>query len=371
MTWDHRQFGTLADPVRQSALANIASQHGCPKRYSYERRAEGERPAHVAWKPALGTAIHETLRRALRTEPFDEGDVAPWPKIAAMWDGMSGDRRAAVKVAHPALVARMREVIREELERAADGRELRWYDDDPEVEIEAAVAMVLGATRIVAEVASEVVAVEVPFLVRLGDYYSSGTLDLLYRDLAGALALIDWKSGANRPDEVSLRHGYQPAIYGEAVARGVTWPGRRWESPEDAAHMRQRFATIEAGDALDETERRWDAWPARIDVVHLRDLVPYRRAPAKKTGKTIEDQRGPALYPSSRLPGDVVRLHVSLSTIVGTVRLGRFPERIGEQCRRCAHREACLGEAPALSTDATRRILSAGLDDDGLGELDS
>lgn len=357
-TWNHRLFGTLHDPVRKSALNNIATQNGCGKRYSLERNAL-DSPTHCHWKPTLGTAIHETIRRCFVP--------TAWPQFVEVWRRVQTDRRAAVKAAPEGLRANVKRALVEELERATAGRELRWYDDSPDEELEAAVAMVLGALRSASERVEEVVGTELPFMVKVGDYYGAGTLDLVYRDAAGAIAIADWKSGARKEDPITLDHGYQAALYAEALRSGVVWFGLKWESEEDAAHMRTRMVRIEEGAELAATERRFGEWPAHIEVVHLRDFTPYKKAPAKKTGKTIDSERGPGWYPSNRSPSDVVRLHVSLSSIVGTVRLGRFVERVGEQCRRCRFREQCLGEAPALSSEAQRQIRAAGIDDDGLG----
>lgn len=383
MTWNFRQFGTAADPIRQSALNAIASQNGCGKRYFLERQAEADGtmpPEHYGWRRCLGTAIHAVLERALTktAEPILAGKLPSRERVLNVLD--------------------------EELVRAADGDvgRIDWRDEKPAVEKAEAVTMVLGALSTVAERASSIVAVEAPFAVEIDSYSVVGTIDLLMRDKDGALVVVDWKSGQQHLPRVVLDHGYQVGVYMHAVLEGALWPGT-------------------------ERETRLAETPGHVYIVHLRDFVAYDRAavilrslrvdgPAEskmvaariqhlypaspnsaagimgalsklgltqkqRKGRTVEwsatpgDRMPPTQsiwYRSERNADDVARLKVSLKTVVGTVRLGRAVERLGEQCSRCPFRGPCLGEGERLSKDEKRDLFSAlaGVDvgDGGLSE---
>jgi hypothetical protein len=78
--------------------------------------------------------------------------------------------------------------------------------------------------------------------------------------------------------------------------------------------------------------------------------VPYVRGP--KTGNF----RGPGWYAAKRAADDIDRLRVSLRTIVGTVRMGRKLEQIGEQCARCPFRGPCFGEGGGPSAEEAKQI---------------
>lgn len=346
MTW-WRKFGTAEMPVRQSALNDIASQNGCGKRFFYDHDALVEKPKRetAGWKPVLGTAVHAVIERAL---------TKTWPKMVALFgpDAPPRPDGVAESWAPKALRDRVDEILREELTRAAEGvtgikgARVEWYDEDPETEIAAGVAMVIGALRTTVERAEEVLACEAPFRAQLDEYHLEGTMDLVYRPRGaepGTVAIADWKTGARKLHQVLLDHGYQGAIYSHALEHGVLWPG------------------------VEGREKRFATWPAAIDIVHLRDFVPYvKKTKDKKPG----DLRGPGWCRSQRSAGDVARLRVSLATVVGTVRMGRRLERLGEQCARCPYRGPCLGsEGYGPSKDEQRAIAAAtrGIEfDDGL-----
>lgn len=350
MTW-WRKFGTAEMPVRQSHLNDIASQNGCGKRFFYEHDALVEKPKRetAGWKPALGTAVHAVIERAL---------TRTWPKMVELFGPDAPPRPLGQPTgwAPKALRDRVDEVLREELSKAAaemtgvPGARVEWYDEDPETEITAGVAMAIGGIRTAVERAEEVLACEAPFKAELDGYHLIGTLDFLYRPRGaepGTIALADWKTGERKLHQVLLDHGYQGAIYAHALEHGVVWPGT-------------------------ERERRFGTWPAELHIVHLRDFVPYLKKP-KTPGKGVGDLRGPGWAKSQRTSADVARLRVSLATVVGTVRMGRRLERLGEQCARCPYRGPCLGsEGYGPSKDEQREIRDAmrGLEsiDDGLGD---
>lgn len=338
--WDHRAFGTEADPVRQSALNAISSQMGCAKRYAYERHAEaagGRTPDRAHWKPTLGTAVHAVIERGL---------TRTWPQLVGMFGPDAPRPEGAPPGWAPrALVERVDEVLREELEKARGGLELYWHDADPGDEMRAAVAMVVGALRTTVERAESIVGVEVPWTAQIDAYHLAGTMDLIYRRRGdGAACIADWKTGERRLHPVLLDHGYQVGTYAYALEHGVLWPGT------------ERATTLGAP-------------PAEIHIAHLRDFVPYvKRTKTAKPG----DLRGPGWYASRRTPSDVARLRVSLKTVVGTVRMGRFLEQLGEQCARCSFRTDCLTAGHELDRAEGRALERAleGIDtsNDGLGE---
>lgn len=307
MTW-WRSYGSAEMPIRQSALNSVASQNGCAKRFFYETEAElsGSAPPERAhWKRVLGTAVHAVIERAL-TNPASRDAI------------LAGRLPSATRVL---------DGIVEELERAAGGQPIEWMDANPGNERGAAMHMVLGALRTTAERACRIVAVEAPFAAELAGYQLTGTIDLVFepRDAPGQIAIADWKTGERKLAQVVLDHGYQLAIYSHALAAGVLWPGT-------------------------ERERRIGVAPSAAYIAHLRDFVPYVKGP--KTGQL----RGPGWYAARRNAEDVARLAVSLRTIVGTIRMGRRLEQIGEQCARCPFRGPCFGEGQGPSIQEQRQV---------------
>lgn len=377
MAWDYRRFGSTADPIRQSALGAFASQDGCGRRYRYERDAEAagverDRPtAH--WRPTIGTAVHAVIERALGREPM----------ASAVLEG---------RLPSP---QRVDAVLGEELARAAEGRPIEWGDASLSLELTTARWMVLGALRTVSERASRIVAIEAPFSAELEGYALSGTIDLVYepREAPGELALADWKTGSRTPHQVVLDHGYQTGIYSHALEHGTLWPGTDRETRLGrrpvaihivhlrayAAHERLRavLASVRetsstSKELLTLVARR--GWPVSTHVIGgaLRALAEDGLVTKKRVGKdtiwsATETDREPAAdaiwMESRRRPDDVARLRVSLRTIVGTVRMGRFVEQLGEQCGRCPFRQQCLGDGH-VSTETSAELESAlrGLD---------
>jgi len=343
MAWNHKLFGTEAQPIRQSALNDLASQNGCARRFQLDRIAEADgrvRPDSTHWRTCLGTAVHAVIERGL---------TRTWPVLVqAFGPGSTRPMDAREGWAPQSLRLRVDEVLREELSAAAKGQPVSWYDEDPEAEIAAGVAMVLGALRTAVERADSIVACEAPFRAELDGYHLEGTIDLVYRprEAPDTISLADWKTGERKLPQVVLDHGYQLAIYAHALEHGVLWPGT-------------------------DRETRLSQWPSQLHIVHLRDFVPYVKKP-RTAGKRVGDLRGPGWSPSQRTQADVARLRVSLRTIVGTVRMGRFIEQLGEQCVRCSHRAACLNDGHGPSREEQRELAAAlsGIDvgDGGLGE---
>lgn len=314
MPWDYKKFGTPVDPIRQSALNDIASQNGCAKRYQFDRN-ETEKRELTHWKPVVGNVVHRVIERAL---------TRTWPQLQAAFsrDADAGCTNLRASIAR---------AYREEMTSQSA---VEWYEDSPQDAEMDACEMVFGALRTTVERASAIVGCEVPFGLDIAGFAVTGTIDLIYLDHDGRVGIADWKTGERKLDQILLDHGYQAAIYTEAVRCGVWWPGSSW--PEN---------TPDVSDAS-----RKD--PV-MHIVHLRDFVPYRRA--TKTAK-VGDLRGPGWYVSKRTEADTARLSVSLRTVVGTVRMGRFVEQLGEQCRRCRHRGPCLTEGGGPTKQELRQL---------------
>lgn len=339
-TWRHQQYGSATDAVRQSDLGDIASAYGCAKRFAFRKREEAasmgapRKRERLSAKMALGTAVHETIRRALEHPDYSAGIL-----------DSRGERLPTE--------ARVLETVEAELraESEREGAPIDWYGDDSAVEKQNAVMMVRGALREVGRRAKKVIACEAPFVAELGGFFLGGTIDIVFEALDGALVLADWKTGAQRMHPIVLAHGYQIAMYSHAVGAGTFYPGEA-------------------------REMRIGRHPDRAFIVHLRDHIPY----AKKTTKAAEraeeaaffkvaqgekvtcvagDERGPGWYAANRRPEDVARFGESLRNIVNTVRLGRFIETIDEHCVRCPYKGPCLTDGHAVSGDEAKQLEAA------------
>ena len=363
MGWDHRQYGSAADPIHQSDLNDISSAYGCSKRFQLRKEAEaiGVDPEWetTGAKRCLGTAVHEALRLYLTGEPGRRVLAGVMPRDEA--------------IDH---------VVRREFEAAVGELDVRWKNASPEAEFRAAVHMVRGVLRDMAVRASEIALCEAPFrvIVEAGakEYVLEGTVDLVYRAReSGALVLTDWKSGDQKLPQVILDHGYQLGIYSHALAEGTFFPGT-------------------------EDELRIGQFPDEMYVAHLRDFVPYSKvtekviarpeeaaffgveigtkvsvAPAggrpapklrkdgtpykKRERKTYvvevdRDQRGPVWYAARRTEQDIARLKHSLRKLVGGVRLGVLYENISEQCDRCVFKARCLNDGYGVAGDERKAL---------------
>lgn len=406
MPWSHRAYATAADPARQSDLSDIASPHGCSKRFFFRKteQADGEivPRERAAWKPTHGSAIHAMIARALAP--------AAWVKIRE-----HGERA----VRSTALFDRLGQIYDEEVLAAAEGLPIDWREQSPAAARDEARIMVRELLCDLLERIERPLAVEAPFLAevdapggtRADRYHVQGTADLLYepKGRPGEIGLADWKTGAIRMHPVVLAHGYQVAIYAHAVERGRFWPGTAEErvfgvfpSEIHVVHLRElvpyakrtafsleRAEEVEWARARAEAQGLLDAvggaerfvLGARVEVEPSttpppklkKDGTPYKR-PARRAGRpplcTLKtDRRGPAWYAAPRTPADVARLRVSLASIVGTVRLGRFYESIGDQCERCAFKAKCLTEGHEVSRDQMGEVNRALRGLDGLDEL--
>ena len=373
--WDHRQFGTRADPVRQSDLNQLASSYGCPKsfRFRKEEAASGEAVErdHVRGATALGNSTHGAFEKYL-----------------------AGPHTARILAGEVPSDEAVRSIIRQGILEAAGTLPVEWGKDDPKTKVEEAVVMVRRGLEEVGKRAAEIVVVEEPFVAEIEcfgkSYWLKGTIDLAYRpkeDPSG-LVLVDWKSGETRLSQIILDHGYQFGIYAHALEHGL----------------------------FGEAERRIGQFPTEILLGHLRDFLPYTKVTAKtvtrpeeaaffgvELGTRVElppaggfpppklkkdgtpykererkrpvtrvevEQRGPVFYRARRKPADVERLKHSIRKLVSSVRMGAMVEFIGEHCERCPFKLPCLTDGHAVHGDEKRALDSAlrGVDLEGVDE---
>lgn len=382
LRWNHRRFGTVDFPIHKSHLNTITGTYGCPKRFQYEMDAQhGGAPRPVPARNiisaslACGSAAHETLARALTN-----------PEVrAAVLDGPGAVNRSRVKA-----------TFWEELDTEIGGREIEWGDTSDDDYID----MVHGALDQLHVYAADVVMLEAGFTLKLDDLYFAGHTDIIYRprEAPHTLALADWKTGKTKPDPIELNHGWEAGIYSAAMRFG-TFMGREHVSFEQAAdgqwvgtcmgqsvvrstHWQAERDALEAG--LDQLARgeghpgtvHFGEFPSAIHHVHLRDYIPYTKA-GKKAAKrkedlayyglttpgqvqyTAGDRRGPAWLPVRRDESEVPRLKHRLRTVVGTVRMGRFLDLVGERCNRCPFAQQCLNDGYAPRGEELERLTQA------------
>lgn len=390
--WDHRRWGTLEDPVHKSQLSSLVGEFACTKQFQFDRlrEARGEERTVISGSSAMGTAGHETIARALRR-------AADGTPIRALTE------------------AAIRHVLLEEFARATVGLEVIWYGASGfEKALRERVLMLAGLFRDFDQHVAAVELVEAGFISQVGDIWTEGHVDLVYRprENPDALALTDWKTGAQRPHPLVLEHGYESGFYSAALERGLflprevlgEWRGAAQENPtealpwfdlvdvealikarseREAMHVALRaLARIdEAGVELPDGVVTFDRFPETIRLTFLPDYVPYQKAGKKRVDRPEElafwgleapgevryeagQQRGPAWYHVRRSESDLPRLERLLRAVVGWVRMGKFVESVGEKCTRCPYRGPCLTSGYELAGDAAKGLNAAlrGLD---------
>lgn len=386
MPWNFREFGTLRDPIHKSHLNDLTGEYGCLKRVRYDKDqvAEGmsrESETECSGRMTAGTATHETVARAASNPTVREQLLAGTHKVTA---------------------ERCTNVYREEFDRVVGGRAVRWYDEDPEKLTEKRGAMIAGVLNDLHAHVKSIRFLEAGFVVRIGQYYCSGHVDLIYEPLRnpGTLALADWKTGAQRPSQMELDHSWESGIYSAAMKSGLWIAREHVELPLDAPdkYNRERVALEDEliraavlyetnGEILPHVQILGE-FPSDIRYVHLPDYVPYEKATKKNLARPEEleffkmerpgdrkfvagDRRGPAWYQVRRRETDIPRLESLLRNLIGTVRMGRFFESVGEKCTRCPHREACLNSGYGLrdASKLNRALDKVEIDDDGFGHV--
>jgi hypothetical protein len=404
MPWPHKQYGSIPDPIHKSHLNELTGEYGCPRRFRYQRDAE-----HAAMRGdpdptgrvaptgatrvnaalACGTAVHETIARALNNAAAREDLLSP---------------RAAdhsLLVGGVELGDRVRRTFEHELRIAADGRELDFGKESPDDMVRGRIAMIVGVLRALHRYVRRVIAVEPGFICELEGVWYSGHIDLVYEPVDGApgdVAICDWKTGASKPHAIELAHGWEAGVYSLACLQGGflpreavtltkhdgTWCGRvdfgdappvvehrptRWQAERDALESALKY--MAAPDApAHPTAFRVGRYPKRVYHVHLHDYVPYQKAGTKQAKRAEDldwygiqpgdsttvkyvagDLRGPAWLPVELHEHDVRRLAHRTRNVVGTVRMGRFVDLVREHCQRCPFARDCLTDGYAARGD--------------------
>lgn len=374
MGWNYKRYGTAIDPVHKSHLNDITGEYGCDARFKRDKDAEAEGRRHdaeddgVSGKAASGNAAHETIGRAL-----DNLDVR-----AALLAGKARFEPRQVE-----------KVYLEEFGLEVGRREVRWGKKDNPSTVHAERAhMIAGLLNNLHKRVAKVLLSEGGFIVCIEGIWLSGHIDFLYEPITvpGGIAMGDWKTGKQKPDPIELDHGWEAGIYSEGCRRGYfidrsslkhrQLPDGQWEVIAESSMYVDpslywaRRKAVEAAliQRAIASERELDpeplvptfgVFPDELYHVHLGDYVPYQKSGDKavsrredieyyqlRTGTKVKyvagDLRGPAWLPVKRSEGDVPRLASQLRNVVGTVRMGRFMERIGEKCNRCPFKEKCL-----------------------------
>lgn len=407
--WKHQRWGTLEDPVHKSHMSTLLGEYSCTRQFHFDRERElhGEDERETcSGKTEVGTAAHETIARALRNDELRESILAGAPRAS---------------------IEQVRRVLEVEFQRATAGRTVRWYGKaEADDTLADAAAMVHGLFSDLHRHVAAVELVEAGFIAQLGPYWIEGHTDLIYRPRENpeALAFTDWKTGAQKPHQLALDHGYESGFYSVALERGLFLPvalveqwrelaraDRSAEVPLDAWDMtalrhtdddrRAMHLCLRAvarrqsqGLGLAEGARQFHRFPEVIRLTHLADYVPYEKKGAKKVerpedvahwsrvfgrevtpGEKITYERGQtrggAWLHVRRTPGDVQRLERLLRAVVGWVRMGKFVESVGEKCTRCPYKAACLTSGYELAGDEAKALNASlrGLDHSGTDEL--
>lgn len=385
--WNHQKWGTLADPAHKSQISTLLGEYSCTEQFARDCRKEaaGEDRTRCSGKTEMGTATHGAIRRALtKPETRDAilGGNAKFPE-----DGI-------------------RKVMLDEFDKATTGREVVWYGKDRQDKIlDEKVAQIIGLFADMHRHVAKVLLCEAGFIAKLGEYWTEGHQDIIYepRGVPNGLGQGDWKSGAVKPDQLVLDHGWESGFYTNAIKVGLFVPVEvmeRWQvlarenrpdlvpldlwdsealaratSERRAMHIvlrglaRKETAALEKGQTFDLPEGvvRFGRFPDEIRLVHMADYVPYEKASKKKverpedvafwsrvTGQDLRpgdevktergQQRGPAWLPVRRREDDVARLETHMRAVASWVRFGRFVPSVGEKCKRCSHKESCLND---------------------------
>lgn len=411
--WNHRKWGSALDPIHKSDLNGITGDYGCERQFQLGKQRDaaegvergGDREPRVNARAAAGNAVHEVKSRVLSAPDIAAGLCAGTYQVA--------ERDIAI-------------AYQQEWRREVGNREIDWRDDRPDKLAADRVAMITRSLNNLHRYAASVIATEAAFIVRSEDgYWLSGHVDLLYapKNNPIGIGMADWKSGKQKPSQIELDHGWESGIYSLAVSRGHFLqrseiecrerPEGGWEAlarghgAYNASRYRaeQRaaeaalidyavaFETAEAlakGTTVDlDFGITYGQFPDEIHHVHLADFVPYAKSgdktierpedcaffgvqPGTKRRYTAGEQRGGAWCPVRRTEHDIPRLNHQLRTIVGTLRLGRFAERVGERCGWCWARNECLTTGYGLRGDDARemeRRLRAAVGNDTFDEL--
>ena len=399
--WDYRKYGTIDDPAHKSHMSTLLGEFSCTEQFRRDRLREltGEQRETLSGKTEFGTAGHETIARALRNPTMVKGLLAG--------TGVPP-------------IDQVRRVVLQEFQRAVNGKQVAWYGKAEQDDVHSDIAwMCEGLFRELHRHVAAVELVESGFIVQLGDMFLEGHTDLVYRPVQkpDALALTDWKTGAQKPNQVELDHGYEGGFYSLALERGLFLPIHvlhQWRDlknqsavpldPEDIALLNRTSSDREAMHValrgimrrhlrdvpIPEGVRFFGQFPELIHQTHLADYVPYERKGAKtieraedvehwsrvtgtplKAGDKVSYEkgmtRGGAWLQVKRTAEDIARLEKMVRTVVGWVRFGKFVPAVSEKCNRCSYKGPCLTDGYELRGEAAKELNASlrGLDLEG------
>lgn len=393
--WDWQKWGTAGDLIHQSDLNGVVGKFGCLeqfKRKKEERATEGKRTyENASGKLCAGNAVHAVLHRILRSAAAVDAMLTAPESFTERQLAMTFD---------------------DEFERERAGRPVDWYKTNAAKWRDECVAMLFGAVRTMRKHVGEVVLAEAAFVYSIDGLWLTGSVDLIYRAPGSKrLSFCDWKTGAQKPNQIDLDHGWQSGIYAGALNDAIFVPYDNVPKIEGRAHRdvvedvctsiaKAWQAANENGEQVDldgktarqeldalveqHGARRFDEFPERIRYVHLRDFIPYAKAGARVVDRpeelthygleatarikyTAGDTRGPGWYHVVRSEGDAPRLRHLLRAVVSWIRFGRFPAAPGEMCTRCKFREPCLldGYKPIGEDKRRLEVLTKQIDFDG------
>lgn len=405
--WDYSQWGSARDPIHKSDLGNIEGKFGCLQSFA-RRKDEFARLGYITsgecnGKTACGTAVHEVLFRLCKSPIAVETMQHPTKTIGE----------------HGLTVA-----FDEEFERERNGRPVAWFKTNADKHREECLSMLFGLVNDFRNHVAEVVLAEAGFVYKIAGVWLTGSIDLIYKAVGSeGVSMVDWKTGAQKPHQIELDHGWEAAIYGNALRDAWFIP---YDSVEETPGVPHRIAMEEACieiaeawevvmrfetedgshnvGALAEAENEACArletilasynavkigeYPETIRLAHLKDYVPYKRKSAPMLSRPEElawaglsepgkfprekgDARGPAWYHVNRTESHTPRMEHLLRSVVSWVRHGMFPPATGELCSRCKYQTPCLLEGYKPAGEERRRLdlITQNFDGfDGLGD---
>ena len=106
----------------------------------------------------------------------------------------------------------------DEFSRERAGRPVDWYKTDPDKWRAECIAMVRGLLDDMRNHVEAPLLVEAGFVYQIDGIWLTGSTDLVYRAPGcDGVSLADWKTGKQLPHQIDLDHGFEGAIYGNAV----------------------------------------------------------------------------------------------------------------------------------------------------------
>lgn len=397
--WDWSQWGTWKDPIHKSDLNGIVGKFGCTEQFrrKKEERATGRRVYEKAsGKLICGNAAHNVIARILRSAPACEAALHPEYRFP---------------------LSSIESTFEEEYENERAGREVDWYKVKPDKWKRECVQMVHGMINDIHNHVKKVVLVEAGFIYHLDGIWLTGMTDLVYLTHNDGLGFVDWKTGAQKPHQIDLDHGWESGIYSGALERGLFVPGENIMHEDGREHRDSVEAVcielaglMKAAEATngqtvlpgveDPSARlaelmetygavRFNTFPDAIRHCHLRDFIPYSRKTHKTLSRPEElawaglaqpekvtfekgDTRGPGWLHVVRSQDSITRLTRRLRSVVQWVREGLFVDAAGEMCSRCRFREPCLNDGYQPVGEEAERLNKAlkVLDDDAFDGFD-